>query len=616
MKSTWRLRAVAVLVAAALSSLSQTPAGASRRGAGDANPDEKPEEGIPVTNALVVSKCGGCHTKDDKGNLSRISWVRTTPEGWEEAIKRMVRLNGLALTPPEARTILKYLSTYHGLAPEEAKPVMYIAEHRIVDETIPNENIRATCNTCHALGKPFSWRRAKGEWSLLANMHVAFFPQAEAAFSRNPMMRGGGAGAGGGGDAQSGSGGVAGSGGGGSAGGGPGAEASPLPTPPISQPLNQALDFLGKTYPLHTPEWSAWRARMREPKLAGRWLVSAYIPSRGRYVGELVVEPDAAESEFKTRLKLQSVKDGSTISRSGQGLVYAGYAWRGRSQGATATAAKSPDDLSLPMREVMWFSPDQLQADGRWFWGEYQEFGVSVHLERASATPILLTTDRFSIKAGTQGQKVRIFGDSLPAQISPADLDFGAGVTVKSIVSHTAKEVVAEVQVAPNAISGKRDIALGRTVLQGAYSVYDHVDYIKVTPETSIARLGSDVHPKGYQQFEAIGYQLGADNKARTQDDVELGPIDVNWSVEEFYAVYGDDDKEYVGSLDSKGFFTPASDGPNPQRKFKRNNYGDIWAVATAKNEKQKDGKPLIGKSYLVVTVPMYLQWDQPEVGQ
>jgi len=113
-----------------------------------------------------------------------------------------------------------------------------------------------------------------------------------------------------------------------------------------------------------------------------------------------------------------------------------------------------------------------------------------------------------------------------------------------------------------------------------------------------------------------VAYQRGADGKMHTADDVELGPVDVNWSVEEFYAVYGDDDKEFVGSLSPTGFFTPASDGPNPQRKFSRNNYGDIWVVATAKNEKDKDGRPLVGKSYLVVTVPSYIRWDQPEVGQ
>jgi quinohemoprotein amine dehydrogenase len=86
--------------------------------------------------------------------------------------------------------------------------------------------------------------------------------------------------------------------------------------------------------------------------------------------------------------------------------------------------------------------------------------------------------------------------------------------------------------------------------------------------------------------------------------------------VEEFYAVYGDDDKDFVGSLNDSGFFTPASDGPNPKRKFSRNNYGDIWIVATAKDAKDKEGNPLVGRSYLVVTVPTYIRWDQPEVAQ
>src|SRR5690348_3896967 len=138
-------------MAACTAPVSFAQGGGGGRG-GRGGPGAAVEEGIPVTSELVVSKCGTCHTKDDKGNLSRISWERSTPEGWEEAIKRMVRLNGLELTPAEAKPILKYLSTYHGLSPEEAKPVMYMAEHRIQDEVIPNENVRSTCMNCHALG--------------------------------------------------------------------------------------------------------------------------------------------------------------------------------------------------------------------------------------------------------------------------------------------------------------------------------------------------------------------------------------------------------------------------------------------------------------------------------
>ena len=135
-----------------------------------------------------------------------------------------------------------------------------------------------------------------------------------------------------------------------------------------------------------------------------------------------------------------------------------------------------------------------------------------------------------------------------------------------------------------------------------------------MTPESALAHLGSDVHPKGFQQFEAIGYQSGDDGKPHTADDVELGPVDVAWSVEEFLASTGTTIKiSWDAESDGPRSRLP-SDGPNPKRKFSRNNYGDIWVVATAKTEKEQRGKPMIGKSYLVVMVPTYIKWDQPEV--
>ncbi|MGD0137127.1 MAG: quinohemoprotein amine dehydrogenase subunit alpha [Bryobacteraceae bacterium] len=545
-----------------------------------------PEEGIPVTSQLVISKCGACHTKDEKGNMLRISWERATPEGWEEALKRMVRLRGVSLTPDEARSVLKYLATYHGLAPEEAKPIMYYAEHRVQDETnIPNDNVKGACANCHVLARPLSWRRTAEDWKDLANLHVALYPQADEAFRL-------GINAGGFDEGQHHS-----------------DAGAPLP-------VDIALAYLSKTAPLQTPEWAAWRARMRAPKLAGRWIVSAYLPGRGKFFGEMEVEAsNGTDDEFTTRVKLTSIKDGSTISRTGHSLVYAGYAWRGKSKGTLAANA-APNDLGSEMREVMWVSPDQATADGRWFWGEYQEFGFDVKMQRASADPTLIGVDRTLLKTGTQGTRVRLIAESLPAQIAPADLDFGTGVTVKRIVSHTPTEIVAEVDVAKDAVSGKRDVAFRRSTLPNAIAVYDRIDYVQVTPDSALAHLGSEKHPKGFQQFEAVAYQRGADGKPHTADDVELGPIDVNWTVEEFYSTYGDDDREFVGSLSNSGLFTPSSDGPNPQRKFSRNNYGDVWVVATAKDEKDKDGKPLVGKSYLVVTVPTYIKWDQPEVGQ
>jgi quinohemoprotein amine dehydrogenase len=570
------------------------PAGLAQGGRareGAAAPEETPEEGIPVTDPLVISRCGTCHTKDDKGNLKRISWERTTPEGWEEAIKRMVRLNGLSLTPQDARSIVKYLATYHGLAPEEAKPVMYMPEHRLVDETnIPNDTVHDTCANCHAFGRALSWRRPKADWQLLANMHIFLYAQADnifqrgsGAFGERGQNRGGQAGA-----AQAGN-------------------------RPQAEPLETALEYLAKTAPLHTPEWAAWSARMRPPKLAGRWLVSANLPGHGRYYGEITMDPGSASDEFTTHIKLKSAKDGSTLARTGSGLVYAGYSWRGRSK-ADGKPGAAPDDLAREMREALWFNPNQTEALGRWFWGEYQEFGFDVRLVPASGEPVVLGTDVASVKTGSSGVQVRLIGDGFPARAAPADLDFGAGVTVTKVVSSTPTEIVADVNVAANAVSGKRDVAFRRSVLENGIAVFDKVDYIKVTPEAGLAHLGSESHPKGYQQFEAIAYNRGADGKPHTADDVELGPVDVTWSVEEFQSVYGDDDKGFVGQLSPTALFTPASDGPNPERKFSRNNYGNVWVVATSKTEKEKDGRPMSGKAYLVVTVPTYIKWDQPEV--
>ena len=154
--------------------------------------------------------------------------------------------------------------------------------------------------------------------------------------------------------------------------------------------------------------------------------------------------------------------------------------------------------------------------------------------------------------------------DSLPAQVAVADIDLGAGIKVNRIVSSGAGELVAEVDVAADAVSGKRDVKFIRSTLPNAIAVYDRLDYIKVTPQTALAHLGSETHPKGYQQFEAIGYNRGADGKSQTADDVELGPVDVTWSVEEFYAIFGDGRQGLRRTPESDGFILPGQRRAEP----------------------------------------------------
>jgi len=210
---------------------------------------------------------------------------------------------------------------------------------------------------------------------------------------------------------------------------------------------------------------------------------------------------------------------------------------------------------------------------------------------------LVLVVDPPSLKAGSNASRLRLIGDRFPAQISPADVTVGAGVTVRRIVSSTPNEIVAEVDVAAAALSGKRSVSFRSSTLEGAVAIYDRVDYVKVTPESSLATFGSQTYSRGFQPFEAVGYQRGADGRPRTADDLELGPVPVAWSMEVFYEV--DPSKaDRVGTVSQTGLFTPAATNPG-------NNH-DVWIIATAKSEKASDGKPLVGKGYLVVTVPTY----------
>ena len=531
---------------------------------------------LPVTDALVKEKCGTCHAADAMGNLTRISSIRTTPEGWEEAIKRMVRLNGLQLTPEEARKILRYLSDSHGLAPEEAAAVEYFPEHRILDEKVPDEDTQHACASCHALAKPLSWRRTAADWDLLKNMHVAFFPSIDGSFRRGGFGQ---------------------------------REAPAEGAAPPKQPVDVALAYIKKSAPLTTPEWSNWSAMEQSPKLAGVWLVTGTMPGKGKFYGEMKVQAKA-DDEYTTHTTLHFV-NGATWTGDGSSLVYTGYAWRGRSKGAaTVSGIEDPNGV----REVMMLSKDQASLSGRWFWGTYQEFGMDVTLHRGTASPMVLGTDISALKAGTVDGTVRIFGSHLPT-VTAADISLGSGVTVTKVVSSTPEMVTVLANVDAKATPGRRLVSVANVTVPEAFAVYDHMDFLKVTPTTGIAHLGSDPHAKGYMQFDATAYSNGPDGKPDTPDDINLGMVPATWSMEEFVASYGDDDIKFVGALDPKtGFFTPSNDGPNPNRKSMRNNYGDVWTVATYTPPGAQ--KPLVGRSYFIVAVPQYMQWDQPEVAQ
>jgi quinohemoprotein amine dehydrogenase len=547
-------------------SVGQKPADASPR---------KPDEGIPVTSAAVQRACGSCHAADEKQQMSRISFQRNTPEGWQETIRRMGALNGLRIEPQTAREVVKYLSDHLGLAPEEVRPAAWDLERRVTDyKYAANADAESVCNKCHTLGRVITQRRTREEWNLLIAMHRGWYPLVDnQAFRRGgPAPRD------------------------------PAADGRP---PDTRHPVEKAVDHLARAFPLKTAEWAAWSATMRPARLEGTWAVSATEVGKGAVYGRVVIKSSGATDEFTTEMTIIDARSGQRTTRAGQGIVYTGFQWRGRS-----TQAANEESA---LREVMFVDRDWRTMEGRWFTGGYDELGWEVRLERVGAESVVLGTDRTALRAGGAGQSLRIYGANLPANLRTADVDLGSGVTVTRIASATPDEVTVTVDVAASAALGARDLFVAGRSRAKAVALYDSIDTMKASPAWAMARVGGGAFPKALAQFEARAFDNGPDDRPDTADDIDLGLVPATWSIEEFAATYDDDDIKFVGSMDATtGRFTPNIDGPNPARRGNRNNIGDVYAVATYTPEGRdgKPGKPLRARAHLLVTVPLYMRWE------
>ncbi len=540
-----------------------------------AAPTAKPEEGIAITDATVLKACGSCHKPDDKGQMSRISFQRNTPEGWQDQIQRMAALNGLNIDPATARQVVKYLSNNLGLAPEEAKPAAWEAERRLIDfKYTANADAESTCNKCHSLGRVISQRRTKGEWDLLIAMHRGWYPLVD-----NQAFRRAGP---------------------------PPRDASNDGRPPdLRHPFEKAVDHLSKTFPLKTPEWTAWSANMRPARLDGTWTLSGWELGKGAIYGTVKITVDpATPDEFTTAATYRVARTGETVTRTGRSIVYTGFQWRGR------TSTQAADSS---MREVMTIDRNWRTMEGRWFTGGYDEIGIDVKLERVASETRVLGTDRTALRQGASAQELKIYGTNLATGLRPADLDLGPGITISRVVSVTPDVATISVDVAATATPGARDLFVSGASKSKALAVYDKIDGIKVKPDWAMGRVGGVTFPKMLAQFEAWAFSNGADGKPDSPDDIDLGLVEASWTMEEYAATYNDDDIKFVGTLnEATGRFTPNVEGPNPARNGARNNIGDVWVVAKYLGD-AAGGKPaptLRARAHLLVTVPLYMRFE------
>jgi quinohemoprotein amine dehydrogenase len=522
---------------------------------------QEPSGGHPIDDQTVIAECSSCHRRDEEGRLSRISWLRKTPEGWQTSLTRMQALHGVAIDPNAARAVVRYLSDEQGLAPDELRPGLFEVERRQIEYDYPGDSeVEYTCMVCHSMGRVITQRRTREEWGLLLDTHRALYPLVD-----NQSFRLG---------SRSGD---------------------------QEHPMDVAIRHLAQEFPLETPAWSAWSATKRPPRLAGEWVLSGYAPGKGPVYGTVSIAADARDpNAFATRATYVLAESGERIERTGQGLVYTGYQWRGRSNPGQETE----------LREVMFVERDAQTMSGRWFSGAYDEVGVDVTLRRAEAGGSVSGVYPAALTRG-ETTTVTVFGAELESAIDA--LDFGEGVALAGIESRGATSARVRLAVAPTAMIGRRDLFSGRAILEGAVVVHDGVDRIEVTPLAGLARVGGAAFPQGTQTYDALGYDDGPDAEPNTDDDLALGRVAVTWRLEEYMSTSGDDDVRFVGNIRPDGTFEPALDGPNPARSGNRNNIGDVWVVATHRGS---DGQELSARAHLVVTVPLYMRfnpWAGPE---
>ena len=628
----------------------QEPDGANADGMqGATKPAKKrPEKpGIPVEDLLVRSLCGRCHAVDDRGHMTRISYLRKSPEGWAQSIKRMGRLHGLQLTPTTAKMLVHSLSNSHGLSRAEAEKGLYESERRVHwSEEHHDSDFKQACAQCHPLGRALLQYRDKDEWQLLRATHVAMFPLSMRQMGGGPPRTTNNRSRSGGATSTSSS--------AASTRGGRGN------TPTTSSNANsnrrggggtstgdRVLAKLSKEQPLFTPEWEAWTQNKREVPLAGTWTVHGHETGRGDVIGTLqVARTDVDEYTLTWDLRWSN---GSTETRTGKSVLYAGYSWRGRSQG--------PDRSNW--REVLLLDKDWQTLKGRVFQGNYDEIGMDVTLDRDTGQTRIVSLQNASVPVPTMAHAIDVYGENFQEDVPASAFFIGQGLAVTGIERKSARHVVVTVSAEAGTKLGTRTLAYGPRPGTHKVRLYDTVDYVRVRPLQGLSRNGGAKHPRQIERFEAFAMHRGKDGKPYTADDVDLFQVRGKWALAEFAVRDEDDDVQYVGSIDAAtGVFTPNIDGPNPQRKWQANNVGDVFVtfeteldIPIRPPEKKKEGgedkdsndknadqnnaekpveeqpddqdaakapnvmparetKKFFARSHLLVTVPIYARWQ------
>ncbi|RLA39896.1 MAG: quinohemoprotein amine dehydrogenase subunit alpha [Gammaproteobacteria bacterium] len=494
--------------------------------------------------SLFHQRCAACHSPTDTGGNSRISQVRKTPEGWFMTVVRMEREGRVVVNRDERRAVVKYLSDSQGLAPVETADFRYILEKRPnIIESPADPELAVMCGRCHSNARYSLQRRDADEWRKLVSFHVVQFPTLEYQTMSAERRW-------------------------------------------FEEATTEFASRLGENFPLQSTAWDNWRANGMDANPSGQWRVVGYEPGKGRYEGIATISALGGDN-YQAVFAL-SYTDGDAWKGRSEALLYSGYEWRGRNERNGAV-----------LREVYALSEDGSRLSGRWLDIDRDERGGDWTAVRMDAGDSLLAVDPPYLRIG-KTREIRLLGVALEGIV-----DFGPGVK-HEIVSRSATEIVVNATSVAGSSQGLRQVSVGSTEFQGSFSLYDRVDTIKVIPENAVARVGGaggKLLPVP-AQFEAVGYNRGADGKPNTEDDIRIGVFPATWSHSDFDELATElEDARFAGQIDNNGRFQPAVAGINPDRYISTNNVGVLAITGTVID----DDRELSGTARLVVTVQRFI---------
>ncbi len=497
-------------------------------------------------DSVVQTTCLACHAAEPGGAVPRIEAMRTTPEEWEEVLKRMERRHGMSVDAPTRKQALKELVRYLGLTSAEQAKVGYMVKSPAAStkERLPADaELARVCASCHSWGKVLSHRRTAAAWKDLKDFHLASFPAATILSYEDMKWR---------------------------------VEAERL------------LNTLARLLPFESPAWRA-ELKAKAPDLSGQYLAAGHQPGRGDYQATVVLKGRAGGEYTATKTVLW--EDGTKETLPGAGILYGNHSLRLR--------------FNFPrshVKQAMEVAPGGT-LEGTWTVKHYEQlFGDETFFPVKAGPQVARVSPGWIAPGGIH--KVRVLSTA-----KLAALTFGPGTQVTGSRPLTDGWTEFTVKVAIDAPRGRNPITLAGKPTRFHIGIAPRVDYIRVAPEHGMARFGYEwdadrpTHvPLQGVPFEAVGWSSGRDGVRGSSDDFRLDVLKgVDWKLEEFHTTPDDHDIDYIGRIDSGGMFMPSGFGPNTDSPSK-NNAGNAWVVATWRPG--PDAEPIHARAYLWVTFP------------